>query len=89
MPQVSISIANRNYELACGDGEEGRVQELAAYVDEKVGELRSLLADDSLYARDQKAFAALAAQLAAAQGELNGAEERWLELEMLRLELEG
>jgi cell division protein ZapA len=36
MPQVSISIANRIYELACGEGEQDRVQELAAYVDEKV-----------------------------------------------------
>ena len=43
MPQVSISIANRTYELACGDGEEERVQELAAYVDEKVGALRRQL----------------------------------------------
>lgn len=41
MPQeVSIQIANRTYELACGEGEERRVQELAAYVDEKVTELR-------------------------------------------------
>ena len=40
MPQVSIQIANRTYELACGDGEEARVHELAAYVDEKVSELR-------------------------------------------------
>ena len=40
MPQVSINIANRIYELACGEGEEDRVQELAAYVDEKVSELR-------------------------------------------------
>ena len=23
MPQVSINIANRTYELACGEGEEG------------------------------------------------------------------
>ncbi len=38
--EVSIQIANRTYELACGEGEEGRVQELAAYVDEKVCELR-------------------------------------------------
>ena len=43
MPQVSIQIANRTYELACGDGEEERVQELAAYVDEKVTELRRQL----------------------------------------------
>ena len=43
MPGVSVQIANRNYELACGDGEEERVQELAAYVDEKVAELRRQL----------------------------------------------
>jgi ABC transport system ATP-binding/permease protein len=58
-------------------------------LEKQVGELRSQLSDDSLYARDQKAFAALAARLAAAQSELNVAEERWLELEMLRQELEG
>src|SRR5262245_41666965 len=40
MPQVSINIANRTYELACGEGEEDRVHELAAYVDEKVSALR-------------------------------------------------
>ncbi len=43
MPEVSVQIASRTYELACGDGEEERVQELAAYVDEKVGELRKQL----------------------------------------------
>ena len=43
MPQVSIQIANRTYELACGEGEENRVQELASYVDEKVCELRKQL----------------------------------------------
>jgi cell division protein ZapA len=43
MPQVSIQIANRTYELACGDGEQERVQQLAAYVDEKVSELRKQL----------------------------------------------
>jgi cell division protein ZapA len=43
MPEVSVQIANRSFELACGDGEEERVQELAAYVDEKVVELRRQL----------------------------------------------
>ena len=54
-----------------------------------VGALRAQLADDGLYARDPKAFAAVAEKLAAAQAELNAAEERWLELEMLRQELES
>ena len=40
MPQVSIQIANRTYELACGEGEQERVHELGAYVDEKITELR-------------------------------------------------
>ena len=40
MPQVSIQIANRTYEFACGEGEQARVQQLAAYVDDKVSELR-------------------------------------------------
>ena len=43
MPQVSIQIASRTYELACGEGEEQRVQELALYVDEKVQDLRRQL----------------------------------------------
>lgn len=43
MPEVSVQIANRNFELACGEGEEERVQELAAYVDEKIVELRRQL----------------------------------------------
>ena len=40
MPQVSIQIANRTYEFACGEGEQERVQQLATYVDGKVQELR-------------------------------------------------
>ena len=40
MPKVSIQIANRIYELACGAGEEDRVQELGAYVDAKITDLR-------------------------------------------------
>ena len=40
MPEVSVQIANRTYELACGDGEEERVQELAAYVEDKIANLR-------------------------------------------------
>ncbi|MFO1082624.1 MAG: cell division protein ZapA [Reyranellaceae bacterium] len=40
MPQVSIQIASRTYEFACGEGEQARVQQLAAYVDDKVSELR-------------------------------------------------
>lgn len=40
MQQVSINIANRTYEFACGLGQQDKVRELASYVDAKVGELR-------------------------------------------------
>jgi ATP-binding cassette subfamily F protein uup len=47
------------------------------------------LADATLYRRDPGAFAARSARLAAAQAELDAAETEWLELEMLREELQG
>ena len=47
------------------------------------------LADPDLYSRDAKAFAAKTARLGAAQVELEAAETEWLELELLREELNG
>ena len=43
MPEVSVQIANRTYELACGDGVQQRVKELATYVDGKIDDLRRQL----------------------------------------------
>jgi ATP-binding cassette subfamily F protein uup len=51
--------------------------------------LDARLADPGLYARDRKAFDATSAALTTAHAELAAAEERWLELEMLREELAG
>jgi ABC transport system ATP-binding/permease protein len=47
------------------------------------------LADPSLYSRDAKAFAEKSSRLAVVQAELAAAEEKWLELELLREEIEG
>jgi ABC transport system ATP-binding/permease protein len=47
------------------------------------------LADPALYARDRAAFDKATAALTTAQAQLAAAEERWLELELLRSELEG
>ena len=55
----------------------------------EMARLNADLADATLYSRDAKAFAAKSARLAAAQAELDTAETEWLELEMLREELEG
>jgi ATP-binding cassette subfamily F protein uup len=45
--------------------------------------------DPGLYTRDPKAFAETSASLATTQSELAAAEEKWLELEMLREEIEA
>ena len=45
--------------------------------------------DHGLYARDRKAFDQASAALTAAQIELAAAEQKWLELEILREEIEG
>jgi len=54
----------------------------------RIGELQQQLDDPNLYARDRAAFAQLSGSLAAAQLELSSAEEKWLELEIMREEIE-
>ena len=61
---------------------------LIARLEADVASLNATVADPGLYARDAAAFNAASARLAAAQSELAAAEEQWLELEMLREELE-
>jgi cell division protein ZapA len=39
MPLVNVMVNSRAYTIACDDGEEGHLKELAAHVDEKVREL--------------------------------------------------
>jgi ABC transport system ATP-binding/permease protein len=60
-----------------------------ATLEAEVRRLNERLVDPALYARDRTAFDKATAALATAQAELAAAEERWLELELLRSELEG
>ncbi|CAP55682.1 ABC-F family ATP-binding cassette domain-containing protein [Gluconacetobacter diazotrophicus] len=55
-----------------------------AALEDEIGRLRTVLSDGALYARDPAAFTAATGQLERAEAELTAAEERWLELEMLR-----
>jgi cell division protein ZapA len=36
MPQLTVTINNRNYTVACGDGEEAHLLDLASYYDKQV-----------------------------------------------------
>ena len=55
----------------------------------KAAKLEARLADPQLYAKDPETFAKIAAELDRLRGEISSMEEEWLELEMLREEIEG
>ncbi len=40
MAHVSVTIVGRKYRLACNEGEEARLEQLAGMVDDKINELR-------------------------------------------------
>ncbi|MES2600964.1 MAG: ATP-binding cassette domain-containing protein [Pseudomonadota bacterium] len=54
----------------------------------EIAKQQKLLDDPELYAKDRKKFDAASAAISKAQTELDDAEEKWLELEMLREEIE-
>jgi ABC transport system ATP-binding/permease protein len=60
-----------------------------ATLEAEIARLQTRLAAPDLYTRDRKAFDAATAALTKARGDLAGAEEKWLELEMLREDIEG
>ena len=53
-----------------------------------IAKQQKLLDDPDLYTKDRKKFDAASAAIAKAQHELSSAEDRWLELEVLREEIE-
>ena len=60
-----------------------------AKLEAKQKALSAMLDEPDLYTRDRKRFSAISDDLTEVQGQLAKAEERWLELEMLRDEIEG
>ena len=63
-------------------------KEIAA-LQARIRSLQQQLADPGLYARDRAAFTQASATLAAAQSEVSAVEQKWLELEIRREEIEG
>jgi ATP-binding cassette subfamily F protein uup len=58
-------------------------------IEVKIAKVQEILADADLYSRDPARFQKAMDALTTLQTELHAAEERWLELEMLREDLEG
>ncbi|MEJ0041880.1 MAG: ATP-binding cassette domain-containing protein [Rhizomicrobium sp.] len=86
-PRAAAAPAKRKMNFSDKHDLEKLPGRLAA-LEKRIGELQTKLSAPGLYARDAKAFAALSAELAQAQHDLAAGEERWLELEMLREEIE-
>jgi ATP-binding cassette subfamily F protein uup len=59
-----------------------------AKLQDEIAKQQKLLDDPDLYVRDRKAFDQASSAIAKAQEELSVAEDRWLELEVLREEIE-
>jgi ATP-binding cassette subfamily F protein uup len=60
-----------------------------AKLQDDISKQQQRLDDPDLYAKDRATFDKVSAALAKAHAELQQAEDRWLELEMLREEIEG
>ena len=60
-----------------------------AEAESKIAKLEERMADPAFYGRDPAGFAKVAAEIDALRGNLTTFEEEWLELEMLREEIEG
>jgi hypothetical protein len=66
----------------------GGTSDVMARLEKEIAALQAELADESLYARDLDRFAQAASELAKRRAELTAAEDRWLEIEALREEIE-
>ena len=95
MPQVNVMIAGKAYRMACGEGEEGHLEGLARFFDEKIGEMRetfgeigdmrlhvmaALMVADEVHELKRR-LAKLEADLAATQGNAGAADQRLGEVE--------
>ncbi len=60
MAEVTLTVNDRSFNLACADGDEGRLQKLASYVDERV----RMIADSGAVRKESDLMALTAIVLA-------------------------
>jgi len=88
LPRAAATVAKRKLNF----NEKHALETLPARIatlGAEIGRLQAILADTTLYARDRGAFDRASSAMTAMQAELAAAEERWLELELLRDEIES
>ncbi len=80
-PRASKAVTKLSYK------DQRELDELPKKMEKLTAEMAAIgakLADPAFYGRDPEGFAKQSARLTAAQAEHEAAEERWLELEMLK-----
>jgi cell division protein ZapA len=83
MAQVQVTISGRSYRMACGEGEERHLEELAADYDAKITELRSSFGEIGDMRLHVMAALTLADELAEARKRLEGIDEETAALRKL------
>ncbi|MEN5082769.1 cell division protein ZapA [Bosea sp. TWI1241] len=95
MPQVNVTISGKAYRMACGDGEEAHLEELARFYDAKIDEMRQAFGEigdmrlhvmAALMVADEvselkKTVAKLEGRLESLQGDAGSADQRAGEVE--------
>jgi cell division protein ZapA len=76
MAQVSVTIDNRKYRVACNEGEETRLGQLAAMIDGKITELRASFGEIGDQRLVVMAALTIADSLAEARDQLEAMRER-------------
>ena len=105
MAEVTISIKGRYYDIACDDGQEGRVIKLAAYIDEKMQAvsrsasayneahlmiLTSLLLTDELFeARDSAVSATATSSQQPISNNIENEKEVMIKIQKITKRIEG
>lgn len=83
MAQVTVTIAGKSYRMACGEGEEPRLVELAGLLDAKIGEMRAAFGEIGDMRLHVMAALTFADDLLDARARLNAVEADVLELKSL------
>lgn len=83
MPQITVVIAGKTYRMACGDGEEERLEGLAAMLDAKIAEMRGAFGEIGDMRLQVMASITFADLLLDAQSRIGTLETEVAELRML------
>lgn len=76
MAEVTVTIAGRNYRMACDDGQEPHLQRLGNLVDHKIADMRASFGEIGDMRLTVMAAIVIADELAESRSRLSGLEEK-------------